>query len=368
MMPAYLDQNPPRRSGRLRGVPVRRRRAQCISPRQNGRREEELPARRFLVRPTAIGSRSGSARPGRVARGADRDAVPELVPIRQGACWSRRSRSFGGPPCDGRRSRADPDRTAGSALRRRPPLEFRCVRRTRPATGLLDQRLRRDPAGAVRVGREAAGGELRGRRRDLGFEEPSAARRRDRVGSTARRWPASRRCGNIDVWYTRLDVDGMVERIPEPMSTEAEEAMQARPREGADEGQHACPREAVPRGRRRAADHRRPAARSPRSRMCCRGRAGAPRGDSSGNDHTYRRSLPARSTEAARGYRYVHAARKVVGVGSVGTRAWIVLMLGRDDQDPLFLQFKEAEPSVLEPYLGRASTPSTGSGSWRDSG
>jgi uncharacterized protein (DUF2252 family) len=45
-------------------------------------------------------------------------------------------------------------------------------------------------------------------------------------------------------------------------------------------------------------------------------------------------------------------ARKVVGVGSVGTRAWIALLLGRDDQDPLFLQIKEAEASVLEPYLG----------------
>jgi uncharacterized protein (DUF2252 family) len=39
-----------------------------------------------------------------------------------------------------------------------------------------------------------------------------------------------------------------------------------------------------------------------------------------------------------------------VGVGSVGTRAWIMLLLGRD-RDPLFLQFKEAEASVLEPYL-----------------
>jgi uncharacterized protein (DUF2252 family) len=41
-----------------------------------------------------------------------------------------------------------------------------------------------------------------------------------------------------------------------------------------------------------------------------------------------------------------------VGVGSVGTRAWIALMLGRDGQDPLILQMKEAEPSVLEEYLG----------------
>ena len=54
-------------------------------------------------------------------------------------------------------------------------------------------------------------------------------------------------------------------------------------------------------------------------------------------------------------YRYVHAARKVVGVGSVGTRAWIMLLLGRDSDDPLFLQFKEAEASVLEPFLGKST-------------
>ena len=52
-------------------------------------------------------------------------------------------------------------------------------------------------------------------------------------------------------------------------------------------------------------------------------------------------------------FHYVHMARKVVGVGSVGTRAWILLMLGRDDQDPLFLQAKEAQESVLSSHLPR---------------
>jgi len=51
-------------------------------------------------------------------------------------------------------------------------------------------------------------------------------------------------------------------------------------------------------------------------------------------------------------YRYVHIARKVVGVGSVGTRAWVILLEGGDGQDPLVLQAKEAQPSVLEPYVG----------------
>jgi uncharacterized protein (DUF2252 family) len=54
------------------------------------------------------------------------------------------------------------------------------------------------------------------------------------------------------------------------------------------------------------------------------------------------------------GYSYVDLARKVVGVGSVGTRSLIVLMLGRDEGDPLFLQVKEAGPSVLEPYAGKS--------------
>jgi uncharacterized protein (DUF2252 family) len=51
-------------------------------------------------------------------------------------------------------------------------------------------------------------------------------------------------------------------------------------------------------------------------------------------------------------YRFVDMARKVVGVGSVGTRAWIFLFVGRDGRDPLVLQAKEAQASVLEPYLG----------------
>jgi uncharacterized protein (DUF2252 family) len=66
----------------------------------------------------------------------------------------------------------------------------------------------------------------------------------------------------------------------------------------------------------------------------------------------YRESLSPDRRHLAASYRYVHAARKVVGVGSVGTRAWIVLLLGRDGKDPLFLQAKEAQASVLEPYVG----------------
>jgi uncharacterized protein (DUF2252 family) len=70
---------------------------------------------------------------------------------------------------------------------------------------------------------------------------------------------------------------------------------------------------------------------------------------------SYRRTLQGDHRRLLDRYRYVDAARKVVGVGSVGTRAWILLLMGRDDDDPLFLQAKEAQASVLEPFVGRSS-------------
>jgi uncharacterized protein (DUF2252 family) len=74
----------------------------------------------------------------------------------------------------------------------------------------------------------------------------------------------------------------------------------------------------------------------------------------------YRRSLPSQLRHLFDGYRYTHMARKVVGVGSVGTRAWIVLLTGRDGGDPLFLQVKEAGPSVVEAFTGRSTARNQG--------
>jgi hypothetical protein len=67
----------------------------------------------------------------------------------------------------------------------------------------------------------------------------------------------------------------------------------------------------------------------------------------------YRDSLPPDRRHLIDQYRLVDFARKVVGVGSVGTRTWIALLLGRDVHDPLVLQVKEAQESVLAPYGGR---------------
>jgi uncharacterized protein (DUF2252 family) len=68
----------------------------------------------------------------------------------------------------------------------------------------------------------------------------------------------------------------------------------------------------------------------------------------------YRASLQPDRRHLLENFEYVHLARKVVGVGSVGTRAWIVLLTGRDESDPLFLQVKEAQASVLEAHLSKS--------------
>ncbi len=83
-------------------------------------------------------------------------------------------------------------------------------------------------------------------------------------------------------------------------------------------------------------------------------------GELRGLIRSYRRTLETDRRHLLEDFDYVHAARKVVGVGSVGTRAWILLMLGRDGQDPLFLQAKEAQESVLERFVGKSRYPNHG--------
>ncbi len=68
----------------------------------------------------------------------------------------------------------------------------------------------------------------------------------------------------------------------------------------------------------------------------------------------YRQSLQPDRRRLLESFEVKDMARKVVGVGSVGTRCWIAYLQGRDESDPLFLQIKEAEASVLEPYAGKS--------------
>ena len=74
----------------------------------------------------------------------------------------------------------------------------------------------------------------------------------------------------------------------------------------------------------------------------------------------YRRTLETDRRFLLEQYEYADGASKVVGVGSVGTRCWISLMLGRDESDPLFLQVKEAEASVLSRFVGASKYANMG--------
>ncbi len=71
---------------------------------------------------------------------------------------------------------------------------------------------------------------------------------------------------------------------------------------------------------------------------------------------SYFKSLAHDRKNLLKHYRIVDVARKIVGVGSVGTRCWIIFLTGNNSDDPLFLQVKEAQPSVLEPFLDRSSS------------
>jgi uncharacterized protein (DUF2252 family) len=74
----------------------------------------------------------------------------------------------------------------------------------------------------------------------------------------------------------------------------------------------------------------------------------------------YRQTLQSDRRHLLEDFRLAQIGRKVVGVGSVGTRAWILLLFGRDQSDPLFLQAKEAQASVLEGLVGRSPYKSNG--------
>jgi uncharacterized protein (DUF2252 family) len=74
----------------------------------------------------------------------------------------------------------------------------------------------------------------------------------------------------------------------------------------------------------------------------------------------YRHTLQSDRRRLLEQFRFVSIARKVVGVGSVGTRAWVILMVGSDGQDPLLLQAKEAQRSVLAEFVGESHYPNQG--------
>ncbi|MFJ7266639.1 DUF2252 domain-containing protein [Streptomyces sp. NPDC099050] len=146
--------------------------------------------------------------------------------------------------------------------------------------------------------------------------------------------------GELEVWYHRIDTVDLLPLIRKPKLRGRVEAGLARARRRTSLRALEKLTEVRDGGRRIAHD---PPLLEPLARAESQA-VGAVFGE-------YRSTLPEERRLLLDRYRFVDAARKVVGVGSVGTRCYIVLLTGRDDDDPLFLQIKEAGPSVLQDHL-----------------
>ena len=167
--------------------------------------------------------------------------------------------------------------------------------------------------------------------------------------------------GNLDVWYAHADVEQVRTQLAAQLTT--------RQRKAWDKGE----------AKARAADSTRDLRKLTRMvdgrlrivsdppLIVPFGELMAEQGDPTGIESQlipliakYMRTLQTDRRHLIEQYRFTEMARKVVGVGSVGTRCWIILMLGRDDNDPLFLQVKEAQRSVLAPFAGTSKFANEG--------
>src|SRR5260370_6785171 len=198
--------------------------------------------------------------------------------------------------------------------------------------------------------------------RENGFSAPE---RQEIVAATAASYRHAMRgfagLGNLDVWYSRADVD--------QVRAQFESQLKPRQRELVDKGlAKARTRDSMQElgkltrlvdGRPRIISD--PPLLVPVDEL---GPGQVARADLESQVRDliakYRRTLATDRRFLLDQFGFADLARKVVGVGSVGTRCWIVLMLGRDGSDPLFLQVKEAEASVLRRFLGASAYANQG--------
>ena len=166
--------------------------------------------------------------------------------------------------------------------------------------------------------------------------------------------------GNLAVWYSHLDVDDLLPRIGRRFDAERQEQMQvlvdkARTRDSV----HAFGKlTSVVAGRPRIVSQ--PPLVVPIEELWGEDAATQTHERFADLVHSYSQSLPRDRRHLIAQFDLMHVARKVVGVGSVGTRAWILLFQGIDAGDPLFLQAKEAQASVLAAYLPPAQAVTEG--------
>jgi uncharacterized protein (DUF2252 family) len=201
------------------------------------------------------------------------------------------------------------------------------------------------------VKRLAASVEIAGRERGQAPERRAAV-----VQATVREYRRALRMfaeqGNLDVWYARMDLEGLQDRL----GTDARGTAAATIDRAVAKAQRKNSLRALAKLTRRVDGRLRfvsdPPLLVPIEELLTAEEAHDQIERIGALVDSYARSLSEDRRHLLGGYRYVHLAHKVVGVGSVGTRAWVILLEGRDGNDPLVLQAKEAGPSVFEPYAG----------------
>ncbi|WP_030770966.1 DUF2252 domain-containing protein [Streptomyces sp. NRRL F-2664] len=166
--------------------------------------------------------------------------------------------------------------------------------------------------------------------------------------------------GNLDVWYAKIDAEGLEALVTEQLDKRGRRKLatamaKARSRDSLQVFDKLT--EVVDGSPRIAAD---PPLLVPLADLLPDDERGALVDRLGGLVGHYGRTLESNRRALLEDYRLVDVARKVVGVGSVGTRCWILLLLGRDDRDPLFLQAKEADTSVLADHVGASQYDNQG--------
>jgi uncharacterized protein (DUF2252 family) len=203
------------------------------------------------------------------------------------------------------------------------------------------------------VQRLATSFEIAGRDRGFGRKD-----RRQCVAAAVRAYRTRMRelaeVGELDLWYRRLDLESLMERYGESVSRGARRGFEANVAKAKSKDRMRAFSKLTERVDGELRIRAQPPLVVPLEDLTGPTPAAEVEASLRVMLDSYRRTLGAEHRHLFDRYRFVHAARKVVGVGSVGIRAWIALFVGRDENDPLFLQIKEAEASVLEPYAGRS--------------
>jgi uncharacterized protein (DUF2252 family) len=204
------------------------------------------------------------------------------------------------------------------------------------------------------VKRMAASVEIAGRDRCQSPERRAAA-----VQATVQEYRTAMRMfaeqGNLDVWYARMDLQGLQDRF----GADIEQADAARVQRKVAKAERKNSLRALTKlthsvgGRLRFISQ--PPLLVPIEELLPPDAAHDEVELIGGLVSSYADSLADDRRHLLESYDYVHLARKVVGVGSVGTRAWVILLEGRDGNDPLVLQAKEAVASVVEPFVGTSA-------------